>query len=196
MELIQKLHLGSGPHALAGFINLDIDSHPGVIQRDLTKGIGLAPDSLTFVYTEHFIEHVTFDHAVNLMGEVLHILRPGGVLRVSTPNLQTLVNDYKSHQLDRFAEVWKPSTPCQMVNEGMRMWGHQYLYDELEMVRLLMIAGVNRNNIYPVEWHKSAYRELQNLEVRPWRGDLIMEAVKATPPPVGPSYHARVPANS
>jgi hypothetical protein len=36
---------------------------------------------------------------------------------------------------------WRPATPCQMVNEGLRLWGYQFLYDASELKRILEEAG-------------------------------------------------------
>ena len=32
---------------------------------------------------------------------------------------------------------WAPRTPCDMVNEAMRLWGHLYVWDEDELIRAL-----------------------------------------------------------
>jgi predicted SAM-dependent methyltransferase len=61
-----------------------------------------------------------------------------------------------------------------MINEGMRYWGHVFVYDEPELVSLLEecgFSGVRRMN-----WGASDHPELRNLESRPDFADLIIEA--------------------
>jgi predicted SAM-dependent methyltransferase len=120
------------------------------------------------------------------------MLKPGGVLRISTPDLATLITDYKSARIDRYAGTWEPPSPCIMVNEGMRLWGHQFLYDEAEMIASLKVSGFGSNDIYRVSHRKSDYSVLRDLEVRPYRCDLILEATK--PPLAFRTPHARVPS--
>ena len=36
---------------------------------------------------------------------------------------------------------WAPRTPCDMVNEAMRLWGHLYVWDEDELMSALATAG-------------------------------------------------------
>lgn len=192
METLRKINLGCGPHRLEGWDNYDLEAHDGVVQRDLSQGLGkdIPGESIGFAYSEHFLEHLHFDQGALLLRDVFRALAPAGVLRLSMPDLNTLVTDYRSNRLDRFAGVWEPRSACSMMNEGMRLWGHQYLYDESELLVLLTLAGFSKHDIYRVEWHKSNYSTLRDLEVRPFRGDLIFEAVKPPAPPVGPSYHA------
>lgn len=192
----RKVNLGCGPHAIEGWQNFDMETHPGVIARDLRKGFQnlFVNDSVDFIFSEHFIEHLDYFEGLYLLKECFRVLKPGGVLRISTPDLMTLVNDYKSVRLDRFFGTWEPATKCRMVNEGMRLWGHQFLYDEEEMIISLRCSGFQRNDIYSVLWRKSDYGSLRDLEVRPHRCDLIMEAVKPPLELKGSSQHARVPS--
>jgi predicted SAM-dependent methyltransferase len=69
---------------------------------------------------------------------------------------------------------WFPATLCRMVNEGMRCWGHVFLYDEAELVALLSECGFR--DIRRVKWGESDHSELRGLESRPDFGDLIVEA--------------------
>jgi predicted SAM-dependent methyltransferase len=61
-----------------------------------------------------------------------------------------------------------------MVNEGMRLWGHVFLYDEPELFSLLRECGFS--DIRRVKWGESDHPELRGLESRPDFADLIVEA--------------------
>ena len=169
-----KLHLGSGARLLQGWANLDINGLGSLIW-DLRKPLPLAKAQIRFVYTEHFIEHIERDYAVRLFSHARKVMVPGGVLRVSTPDLVKLVDDYRAGQVVRMEHGgWFPETPCRMVNEGMRMWGHTFVYDKAELVGLLRECGFN--SIQRVQWGESEHPELRNLESRPDFADLIIEA--------------------
>src|SRR5688500_20406672 len=76
-----KLHLGSGPQRLEGWLNVDNLPYPGV-DRVLDVTAGLPFEDVQFIFAEHFIEHLQFDAAVALMRECRRVLRDEGVLRL------------------------------------------------------------------------------------------------------------------
>lgn len=173
---MHKLHLGCGPHLLAGWENVDLEPAIGGVKRDLRKPMPYSSGSVQFIFTEHFIEHLTRNEAQKFLTECYRILADNGVMRVSTPNLETLVNDYKKQKLDRWASVWKPKNACQMLNDGMRFWGHQHVYDKQDFELLCQEVGFRV--ITYVSYGHSHHPELRHLERRPFMEDLICEIEK------------------
>lgn len=178
-----KLNLGCGPHSLAGWLNIDIefpiDPISTYLKHDLSKGLPFnhhTDERIQFIYSEHFLEHLTKEQAEKLLRDCFRVLLPGGVIRISMPDLMHLMEMYRAGNINWTPECWKPKTPCQMVNEGMRLWGHQYLWDLYEITDTLKKIGFT--NISRQKHHVSAYRELCRLEVRPDCGDLIVEATR------------------
>jgi predicted SAM-dependent methyltransferase len=169
-----KLHLGSGARLLDGWANLDINGR-GTLVWDLRKPLPLETGKVRFVYTEHFIEHIKRDDAVRLFSHARRVMAPGGIVRVSTPDLGKLIEDYRAGRLVRMDHGgWFPETPCRMVNEAMHMWGHVFVYDQAELVDVLQECGFE--GVRRVKWGESEHPELRNLESRPDFGDLILEA--------------------
>lgn len=172
-----RLHLACGGNLLAGWANLDLGLGRGVIGFDLTRPLPVATGSIDFIYSEHFIEHIGRPQALRLVRECHRALRPGGVLRLSTPDLAKLVSVYQSGRTDEWHDVdWRPATPCQLVNEGMRNWGHQFVYDRAELTGLLHEGGFG--TVTDVAWRASDHPELQNLECRPFHEEIIVEATR------------------
>lgn len=169
-----KLHLGSGGRIIDGWANIDITGLR-TIPWDLRNPLPLTPGQVRFVYTEHFIEHIDRDAGRRLLKRVRGAMPAGAVVRVSTPDLAKLVDDYRSGRVIRMEHGgWFPETPCQMLNEGMRLWGHVFIYDEPELMALLEECGFS--DIRRVKWGESDHPELRGLESRPDFGDLIVEA--------------------
>lgn len=167
-----KLHLGCGPRHLSGWSNVDITGE-GEIVWDLRRPLPVS--RIRFVYSEHFIEHIERDEAVTLLTNVRRVLRDDGVVRISTPDLALLIDEYKAGILADMPEYgWQPRSLCQMVNDSMRLWGHRFLYDEAELRDVLAEAGFGR--VERVGYNRSEHPELCNLESRPDIGDLILEA--------------------
>jgi predicted SAM-dependent methyltransferase len=171
-----KIHLGSGPRQMQGWANLDIAGKGNLIW-DLRKPLPLAPGSIRLVFTEHFIEHISREDGEKLLAHCWQAMAPGAVVRISTPDLRAMIRDYSEGKLIQIPHAgYYPKTLCQMVNEGMRLWGHTFIYDEDELRELLAAAGfVDIKRVAPGE---SAHPELSGLETRPNFDDLILEAVR------------------
>ncbi len=169
-----RLHLGSGGRLLEGWANIDINGL-GDIVWDLTRPLPISVDRVRFVYSEHFIEHIDRADAKRLLGQVRRVMAPGSVIRISTPDLKMLIDDYQAGRLIRMDHgQWYPATLCQMVNEAMHCWGHVFLYDEPELRAVLSECGFT--GVRRVKWGESEFPELRGLESRPDFGDLILEA--------------------
>jgi predicted SAM-dependent methyltransferase len=174
LKKYDKLHLGSGGRIIDGWANIDI-SGLRTIPWDLRNPLPLAPGQVRLVYTEHFIEHIDRDSAHRLLSRVRGAMAPDAVIRVSTPDLAELIADYQAGHIVRMEHGgWFPETPCRMVNEGMRLWGHTFIYDEPELFKVLGECGFS--DIRRVKWGESEHAELRGLESRPDFSDLILEA--------------------
>ena len=173
-----KLHLGSGTVRHEGWLNVDLDAPSADLHLDLTQPLPFDSGSVEFIVNEHFIEHVARTDALGLLKECHRVLCADGVLRLSTPNLKFLTVCYLSRKLDEWEGLWMPANPCLMMNEGMRSWGHQFMYDADELRALLLESGFA--DVRFVGWRESAVPELANLEARPFHGELIAEASKTS----------------
>lgn len=172
-----RVHLGCGRNLLDGWANLDMDGPGGVVRFDLNRPLPFPSGSVDHVFSEHFIEHVRLEQATALLTECARILRPGGVLRVSTPDLVRLVDEYRAGRTDEWTDMgWTPETPCDLLNEGMRLWGHLYVFDESRPRAALRDSRFR--DIVRVARHESSHEALRGLECRPDHGDLILEATR------------------
>ena len=170
-----KLHLGCGPHIISGWANIDADPADGGIKWDLREALPIADGTIEFIFAEHFIEHIDLEQAIKLLGECRRYLAPGGTLRLSTPDMAFMIGEYQGARSTEWTDMgWHPSTPCQMVNEGMRLWGHLFVYDAPELHRLLKSVGFTI--VEDVAWRESRHPILRNLETRHWHHELIVEA--------------------
>ena len=172
----KNLHFGCGSVYFDGWNNVDLDSPLADLNLDLTQPLPFADASVSYMFSEHFIEHVTRKQAVDFLVECRRILRPGGTIRASTPNLRFLIAAYLALEVGEWGELWQPATPCSLMNEGMRSWGHQYLYDAEELVMVFKEAGFS--SVVFQRYQDSLHPELAGRESRPFHHDLIVEATK------------------
>jgi hypothetical protein len=96
-----KLHLGCGPHSKPGWVNIDAWSMPQeaprgagvtVINYDLTRGLPLADDVCSEIYSSHFLEHLSAREGASLLADCYRVLQPEGRLRTCLPDFSRLAH--------------------------------------------------------------------------------------------------------
>jgi predicted SAM-dependent methyltransferase len=150
---VRKLHLGCGSLMLPGWLNTDaFPRHPSVTFLDATSRYPLPGDTFDFVYSEHMIEHIPFASAQVMASEAYRVLRPGGIMRVATPDLERILA-LGSQDLDGLRRRYMTETVarimpnaisqnfCFYLNIFVREWGHVFIYDRATLSALLERAG-------------------------------------------------------
>ncbi len=78
------------------WINVDFTSHsPSIKKANILDGLPYEDNSFDVVYSSHFIEHIPVDQIESFFDDVYRILKPGGLIRLVTPDLEFLNNEYK-----------------------------------------------------------------------------------------------------
>lgn len=89
------LNLGCGNRYNEQWINIDVQARPPhVIGHDLATGIPLPNESCEVAYHSSFLEHLRRHEAEILTKECFRVLKPNGVLRVATPDLERICQLY------------------------------------------------------------------------------------------------------
>ena len=149
----ERLHIGSGPQILPGWVNIDNVRYSGVDRvLDVTRGLPFR--DVRFIFAEHFIEHLGLHEAMYLLRECRRVLRDDGVLRLSTPNLDWV---WASHYA-----LPGSIEQCFRLNRAFRAWGHQFLYNEASLTAILQDAGFA--NVVRRDYRHSDHPELRDLE--------------------------------
>lgn len=127
-EKIIKLNLGCGGTITDGWINYDnslnnylskipavktILYHCGLINEtsykpwpkgihthDVTKGLPHDSNTVDYIYTSHFLEHLTKSQAEKLLIECKRVLKTDGIIRISVPDLKIIAKRYVNGELD------------------------------------------------------------------------------------------------
>ena len=176
------LNIGCGDHKLPGFVNIDLDPAAD-LRADVTRGLPYANGTVHGIFSEHFIEHLTQAQGVAFFRECRRVLVNGGRVRVATPDLDFLVKVFDTDWRLNMAEWSKYgyewiANRAEQLNLVMREWGHRWLYNEEEMVRLASVAGLE-----PLErcaLGESSEPRLRGVDYREG-STLIYEFVKARP---------------
>jgi SAM-dependent methyltransferase len=119
---LRGLHFGSGANVLAEWLNTDmvrlgdlegnlterdrlarVNGDLYYLQHDATERFPLEDGSFDWIYSEHFIEHLSPEQGVEWLQEVRRLLRPGGHARITTPDLRRYVTGYLDPDHELFA---------------------------------------------------------------------------------------------
>lgn len=148
------LELGAGWNRRPGWLATDLNPPPDspCIRLDATKTFEIPSQSFDFVYSEHMIEHISFDDGRNMLEECNRILKPLGVIRIVTPSLGflsrvlspdrgILEESYRNWSV----RSWVPEAPkvtnAFFLNNFVRQWGHTFIYDRETLELSLQLSG-------------------------------------------------------
>lgn len=138
---VRKLQIGAGPNILDGWLNTDeCPTSSGVIYLDATKPFWFEDVTFDYIFSEHQIEHLIYNKGLFMLRECYRVLKPGGRIRIATPDLETLIGLYTSEKSDLqqryvnwIADKFLPKIGIYrdsfVINNAFRGYGHQFIYD-------------------------------------------------------------------
>jgi predicted SAM-dependent methyltransferase len=173
----KKLNLGCGENVLEGWLNVDFDPlSKEVVYLDATAKFPLPDGVFDFIFSEHMIEHVSYAHAEHMLRECFRIMKAGGRIRISTPDLKFLMELYRTDKsplqeeyVRRTAEeAGIKALDTHVINRFVREWGHLFIYDEKALRIALEQAGFAEIERCTLNESKApALRNIENETRRP-----------------------------
>lgn len=140
------------------------------LHHDLSYGIPLEDSQANYIFSSHFIEHLEHADAVHLLQECRRVLEPGGLMRVSIPDLEYAIGLYNSDKKEKMLRDY-----FFVDDTGNEFSRHKYMYDYAMFSDLLESVGF-------VDINRCVYQEgelpdRQRLDNRP-TDSLFVEARK------------------
>ena len=145
-----------------GFVCEDWRTRRNIMRLDAGSAFPIEDESFEVIYTEHMFEHMLPVHGTEFLREAYRLLKPGGVLRVTTPDLQKYIvsaaASYSNGMLDAFladhaahfppmGELGKPYSAATVINNIFRNYKHQWIYDFEEMVSVHTLNPVHQHKV-------------------------------------------------
>ncbi len=170
---VNKLHLGCGLNYIKGWLNTDLMPGKERFRLDVSKDFQFPDNTFDYAFSEHVIEHMPYEVGKKMLVGCFKSLKPNGVLRISTPDIKFLIDLYQNDKNGRNREYieWNaknfikdqaPHNAISVVNNYVRDWGHQYIYDVKSLSNLLEAIGFT--DIKELELGKSSHENLAGLE--------------------------------
>jgi predicted SAM-dependent methyltransferase len=160
-----------------------VDGERHFVELDICRPLPFEAGSLDWAYAEHLVEHVSLGAAIEWLAEVRRILAPGGLLRLTTPDLARYVRGYLGddgffarHRGRLRAARLGPPMPDRrafMFNQMFYLYGHRWIYDLEELRYALGAAGFDPEAVRRCAFRDGARPDVADLD-RVLRNDETM----------------------
>jgi len=139
------LDVGNGDTGKDGWITVDITKNCDIFW-DLRRGLPFPDESISKIYSSHFLEHLSFRAGQRFLEECLRVLVPSGTFSICVPDARLYIEAYlKGSPLDDFCKyrpAYNNTTKIDYVNYMAYMDGHHnYMFDEENLLFILKSAG-------------------------------------------------------
>jgi hypothetical protein len=133
---------------------------PGIVRHDVRRGLPYRDGEVACIYSSHMIEHLARWQGLALVRECARVLEPGGLLRLATPDLSVVIDEYRAgdrsesptaadafmSKLATYAD--RPGGTLARVAHRLSTGApHQWLYDNESLVLLLRDGGFGEPRI-------------------------------------------------
>jgi predicted SAM-dependent methyltransferase len=150
MDNLRYLHVGCGNTILPKpFENLDTRKLPGVDHVSEAHPLPFEDDSFDLLYSSHVLEHFRRFETAEVLREWVRVLKPGGVLRLSVPSLERLIEIYqKTGNMDN---IIGPLVGGQTYDQNF----HYSVFDTKSLTKLLEDAGCEA--VHPWDYRRTVH---------------------------------------
>ena len=152
---VRKVCIGAGYHQRDGWLNTDYYPISNqIVFMDATSPFPIEKNSVDYVLCEHVIEHMPYSSSDLMLQQIQLILKPGGKLRIVTPDLDKFLNmkALLAHETVRRYVEWSNITfgaldedenrmPSFSINRVFREWGHLFIFDRETLTHKLKKIG-------------------------------------------------------
>jgi predicted SAM-dependent methyltransferase len=153
-----KLHLGCWNRNIPGFINVDLCDFPHVHYKNNIDDLSMFEDnSAELIYSSHSFEYFDRTEAPNVLKEWNRVLIPGGILRISVPDFEKLIQLY--NQTNNINKILGPLFGRMEIDTGqnLKIIYHRTVYDFNSLKELLERCGFNSIRRY--DWKQTIHKD-------------------------------------
>lgn len=95
------IHLGCGPINAHGFINVDVVPYSHIHYIHEVENLSIFSNEYAdLIYASHVLEHISYNIVPNVLREWYRVLKRDGILRISVPDFDRLINVYNNEGKD------------------------------------------------------------------------------------------------
>jgi predicted SAM-dependent methyltransferase len=120
------------------------------LHHDVKNGLPYGTGTVDYLYSSHFLEHLTFKEGLTFLKECRRVIKPEGVMRFLVPDAKLLTTEYLNGNLSEFDEI---NDGCaESPTAAGKLWallheGHFACYDSSTLTDAFHKAGFNCNQV-------------------------------------------------
>lgn len=142
-----KLHLGCGKRDFGSdWEHVDAANFPHIKWHDVTK-LRHEDNSVDLIYASHLIAYFDREEIIDVLKEWKRVLKPGGVLRLATPDATVLFDYYIASFGAGLDDILGPLYGKMIINSMTTIY-HKTVYNLNDLKLLLIAAGFNKVRMY------------------------------------------------
>ena len=153
-----KINMGCGQRNFGSdWIHIDGNQFPHINSHDIWLE-EYPNDIVDLIYTSHMIAYFDREEVVPLLERWKEVIKPGGTLRIATPDFQQMVSLYKGYNrydLDNFIGPFYGK--WQMGGDYIY---HKTIYDFDSLKKLLVSVGFK--NVSRYDWRETSHSEFDD----------------------------------
>lgn len=128
--------------------------------HNLGLSLPLHDETVDYIYSSHFFEHIFKDEASSLLAACAKSLKRGGIIRISIPDLAYAVSLYAAGKKNEMLEDY-----FFVAGKGSYLARHKYMYD-FEMIKTaLEEAGFSE--VVRCEYQQGKTPDIESLDIYP-----------------------------
>jgi predicted SAM-dependent methyltransferase len=161
LKRVDSIHVGCGDRFVKGWLNVGLFPENRVpygcvlekegalvLNFDVTRGLPVSEGQITHVYASHFMEHLTFADGVQFLERCRRMMKSGGIIRLTFPDLELWIRKYAENDtgfFEKYRSIYlkdgQARTKGQVFMSQVHGFGHQWNYDFEGMRGILEKAG-------------------------------------------------------
>jgi predicted SAM-dependent methyltransferase len=150
-----NVHLGCGKRHLPGFLHVDRDAYDHIDHvADISQLPFLASDSVDLIYCCHALEYFDRFEIPKVLGEWRRVLKKGGVLRLSVPDLDQVCRLY---EMKRDPKLLYGFLYGHYAKGGATPIYHKMIFNFESMQEFLHEAGFQQVKRY--DWRETIHKD-------------------------------------
>jgi predicted SAM-dependent methyltransferase len=150
------------------------------VETDLRYPLNCPDNVVDGIYSGHTLEHLWPNHALQLLGEIFRILKPGCWLRINVPDLRRAIDYYIGVNNN---PAFNYEHKAEAIGALTQNWGHHSVWDSELLTSALAAQGFV--NVREVLFGKTGtdHRLIKEEQVREYQ-TLVIEAQKPLNPEI------------
>ena len=141
------IHLGCGDQNDKRFINVDVLPLPHVHYVQGVENLKVFPNKYAdLIYASHILEHISHCKLITTLREWRRVLKNGGVLRISVPDFDKIINIYKleNNNINKIKGAL-------MGGQDYKYNFHKSVFNKEYLTELLLFAGFDSVRLWTPE---------------------------------------------